>query len=197
MLNVLSLLSAGIVPLRSSGSVFIIIQKRENLLSAENRLCSSWWSYCLAQRHTAVHKILSTSEASHSSLNPALPNQEIAQRMLAHFMHFIVFPIRWFGPPSTTKPVHSKLASLKRNRWLTVTLNSSIRHIKLIQGLTLLTPPWCLAYIFKGAPLFSLFTICLAWLWMVINKSLRFITKIHWSRDTIVVPQYCGLPTYQ
>lgn len=34
--------------------------------------------------------------------------------MLAHFMHFMVFPVRWFGPPSKKKPVHSKLATLQR-----------------------------------------------------------------------------------
>lgn len=82
----------------------------------------------------AHNQILSITEVSQSLLRCHIPwsVQEIVQLMLAHFMHFMVFPIKWFCPPSNTKKKcsHSTVASPVEETTDLLLLNSSIRHNK-------------------------------------------------------------------
>lgn len=111
-----------IVPLQSSGSVFLNHREKEENYYRQHRHRCSYWSQCLAQRHKAVLKIRSRTHLATllQSCNGTSENSK-----LAHFIHFTVFPIKRFGPASKTKPAHWQ--PLRVNHRLPVKLICSIR----------------------------------------------------------------------
>lgn len=54
------------------------------------------------------------------ALSQSRVSQEIVKSVLAHLVHFMVFPIKSFCPPSKTKCIYSELPTPGRNHRLAV-----------------------------------------------------------------------------